>query len=63
MKRVVVVVVVGSVGVEALVVDRDEVVSELLDSNVGRTGLDRLIVDTDQNSLLGLNGDDTSGAL
>ena len=56
-------VVVGSVGVEALVVDRDEVVSELLDSNVGRTGLDRLIVDTDQNSLLGLNGDDTSGAL
>lgn len=57
------VVVVGSVGVEALVVDRDEVVSELLDSNVGRTGLDRLIVDTDQNSLLGLNGDDTSGAL
>jgi len=62
-KRVVVVVVVGSVGVEALVVDRDEVVSELLDSNVGRTGLDRLIVDTDQNSLLGLNGDDTSGAL
>jgi len=58
-----VVVVVGSVGVEALVVDRDEVVSELLDSNVGRTGLDRLIVDTDQNSLLGLNGDDTSGAL